>query len=172
MAALNGSAHEISGWQNNSGNTTISGFARRGGDGWQIVVNKTALVLRAALYIQSSLRLMNSEFSTRIAAATGEGELPSGADPNSAHGPVFRDSGRLLDTLTGRTLMAHADGGALGASFRLADHIAQGWTQAQARAVHAMLPPEAGPRRLAADRLGISRQAIDQALWGRGFSGN
>jgi hypothetical protein len=66
--------------------------------------------------------------------------------------------------------MAHAGGGALDAAFRLADHIAQGWTRAQARAVCAMLPPGAGPRRIAADRLGVSRQAVDQALRAAGFA--
>ena len=64
---------------------------------------------------------------------------------------------------------ARAACGALDAAFRLADHIAQGWTRAQARAVCAMLPPGAGPRRVAAERLNISRQAVDQALWAAGF---
>ena len=39
----------------------------------------------------------------------------------------------------------------------------------QARAVAALLPPETGPRRVAADRLGLSRQAIDQALHAAGY---
>ena len=169
MSALNDIAKQLSGWQHTSENKTESAFARRGGDGWQIALNRPQFALRAALFVQSCLRSIDGGLATRVATATGDGTVPEQADLNSAHGPVFRDSGRLLDTLKGRTLLAHADGGALGASFRLADHISQGWTQAQARAVHAMLPPEAGPRRLAAERLGISRQAIDQALWAAGF---
>ncbi len=90
-------------------------------------------------------------------------------DLNSAHGPVFSQSGRLLEMLPDQTLMAHSSGGSLDAAFRLADHISRGWTQAQARAMAAMLPPDAGPRRVAADALGISRQAVDQALHAAGF---
>jgi hypothetical protein len=51
--------------------------------------------------------------------------------------------------------------GALGAATRLADHVAQGWTPAQARAMCEMLPPGAGPRAAAAERLGITRQAVE-----------
>lgn len=65
--------------------------------------------------------------------------------------------------------MGHASGGALNALILLADHISQGWTPAQARAIFTMLPPGAGPRRAVAERLGISRQAVDQALHAAGF---
>lgn len=142
---------------------------RRGGDGWQLAMDHPRLALRAALFLQAHVRTAGA--TTRIAVATGEGKLPDTPNPdlNSAHGPAFQDSGRLLEQLDNRTLMAHADGGTLDAVFRLADHIAQGWTQAQARALSRMLPPGAGPRRVAAKRLGISRQAVDQALNAAGF---
>ncbi len=120
-----------------------------------------------ALFVQAHVRATGA--TTRLAVATGEGKVPDTLDLNSAHGPAFQDSGRLLEQLDSRTLMAHADGGALDATFRLADHIAQGWTQAQARALCLMLPPGAGPRRVAAKRLGISRQAVDQALNAAGY---
>lgn len=164
-------AWEFSGWRHSDKDKTESAFARRGGDGWQIALSRPVLALRAALYIQARLRLMHEDATTRIAVATGEGALPenANADLNSAHGAAFRESGRLLEKLTGRVLFAHAGGGALGAAFRLADHISQGWTQAQARAVCAMLPPGSGPRRIAAEQIGISRQAVDQALWSAGY---
>lgn len=148
-----------------------TGFARRGGDGWQIAIDRPALALRLALYIRARLRLLDNDYATRIAVASGDGEVPERkvADLNSAHGAAFTASGRLLDRLDGHTLMAHADGGALDAAFRLADHISQGWTQAQARSLCLMLPPGAGPRRVAAETLGISRQAVDQALNGAGY---
>lgn len=174
---------EGSGWAHAEGDQTYVGFARRGGDGWQIAINRPLLSLRFSLYIQARLRSMNSAYATRIAAATGEGKLPvmkregddnsSGLafdDLNSAHGPAFTASGRLLNELAGHTLMAQADGGALDAAFRLADYISQGWTQAQARSLCLMLPPGAGPRRVAADALGVSRQAVDQALNGAGYA--
>lgn len=170
IGTLQTASSSIATWATPSGGATTSLFARRAGDGWQIAMDQPALALRAALYLQSQLK-GNSEARTRIAVATGDGTLPSGPDPdlNSAHGPAFIASGRLLENLSGQTLMAHASGGALDAAFRLADHIAQGWTQAQARAVAAMLPPGSGPRRVAAETLGISRQAIDQALHAAGF---
>ncbi|MBY5988449.1 MarR family transcriptional regulator [Roseovarius atlanticus] len=167
MACLDRLSDDISAW----GQGTTVAFGRRGGDGWQLAVNAAEYTLRSTLYLQSSLMALDPAVQTRIAVATGEGTLSDGPDanPNSAHGPAFSASGRLLETLSGNTLLAHAAGGPLDATFRLADHIAQGWTQAQARAVAAMLPPGTGPRRVAADRLGISRQAIDQALHAAGY---
>lgn len=171
MSELNNACWQLSGWGHHDDDNTQSAFARRGGDGWQIALDRPKFALRAALFIQAQLRAMNEAYATRIAVATGEGDLPPNAnvDLNSAYGPVFRESGRLLDTLAGSTLLAHADGGPLDAAFKLADHISQGWTQAQARAVCAMLPPDSGPRRVAAEHLGISRQAVDQALRAAGF---
>jgi len=171
MDRLNNACRQMSGWDHTDSDRTDTAFARRGGDGWQIAINRPKFSLRAALFIQARLRSMNETYATRIATATGEGDLPPNAhvDLNSAYGPVFRDSGRLLDTFSGRTQMAYAGGGALDAAFRLADHISQGWTQAQASAVFAMLPPGSGPRRIAAEQLGISRQAVDQSLWAAGF---
>lgn len=164
MACLDRLSDDISAW---SAGATAA-FGRRGGDSWQLAVNAAEYTLRSTLYLQSSLMALDPAVQTRIAVATGEGTLPD-ANPNSAHGPAFSASGRLLESLTGNTLLAHAAGGPLDATYRLADHIAQGWTQAQARAVAEMLPPGTGPRRVAADRLGISRQAIDQALHAAGY---
>lgn len=167
MACLDRVSDDISAWSQDAS----AAFGRRGGDGWQLAVNASRYDLRSTLYLQSSLMALDPAVQSRIAVATGKGTLPDGPDanPNSAHGPAFSASGRLLESLTGNTLLAHAAGGPLDATYRLADHIAQGWTQAQARAVAAMLPPGTGPRRVAADRLGISRQAIDQALHAAGY---
>ncbi|MEJ2022247.1 MAG: MarR family transcriptional regulator [Maritimibacter sp.] len=177
MKALSSAARQMSGWNHSDHDKTVSAFAqnpyfsRRGGDGWQILLSRPEFSLRAALFLQACLRSLHEDYATRIAAAIGEGELPQDAraDLNAAYGPVFQASGRLLETLSGRTRMAYADGGALDAAFRLADHISQGWTQAQARALYAMLPPGSGPRRIVAEQLGISRQAVDQALWAAGY---
>ncbi|MEM6376158.1 MAG: hypothetical protein AAF686_07940, partial [Pseudomonadota bacterium] len=148
-----------------------AGFARRGGDGWQIALNRPKFCLRAAIYLQARIRANGEGDATRIAVATGDGDPFRGqiVDPNSAHGPAFEKSGRLLQKLGSRTRLAFAGSGLLDASFRLADHISQGWTAAQARAVAAMLPPGSGPRRRVAEDLGISRQAVDQALNAAGF---
>lgn len=175
-------SRDASGWDDVGADAIVTGFARRGGDGWQVAINRPALALRLSLVIKARLRLSDPDHSTRIAAATGDGALPDAmrkgvhdpggpafADLNSAHGAAFTASGRLLEDLAGGTLMAHAAGDALHAAFRLADHISQGWTQSQARSLCLMLPPGAGPRRIAAQAIGISRQAVDQALGSAGY---
>lgn len=144
-------------------------FARRGGDGWQIALRDAALGLRAALYITACLAREDSPARTRIALATGDGTLSDTGDLNAAQGPAFTASGRLLATMSGRVTLAHAGGGALHAVARLADHISGGWTQAQARAVAAVLPPTAPSRADIAASFGITRQAVNQALWSAGF---
>lgn len=144
-------------------------YARRGGDGWQLVLSAPELDLRAALYLRASLRKDHPGTDTRIALATGDGDMSGQTDPNSGHGPAFVASGRLLSVLKGRRQMAHANGGAHDATLSLADHLSQGWTQAQARALCETLPPKAGPRAQAAKHLGISRQSVNDALWSAGY---
>ncbi len=144
-------------------------FARRGGDGWQCAVPDPASALRYALILRAALRSRGKEHATRIAIAAGAGTLPSSGDVNAAHGPAFTASGRLLDALPAHVGMAHASGGALDAATRLADHISAGWTPAQARSVRLILWPKGRIRSDAAAALGITRQAVDQALWSAGF---
>lgn len=144
-------------------------FARRGGDSWQLAAPHPACALRYALVLRAALRSLGKEHATRIAIATGAGSIPASNDLNAAHGPAFTDSGRLLAALPAHATMAHAAGGALDASTRLADHISAAWTPAQARAMRLMLLPSPGPRAEAAAQLGITRQAVDQALWSAGY---
>lgn len=144
------------------------GYARRGGDAWQLAFDAPVLGLRAALFITAAIRRLDKARMTRIAMAVGAGQMP-GNDPNAAHGAGFTASGRLLEALPAGSCLDDAGGGAAAAAARLADHIAQGWTPAQARALAEQLPPGAGTRAEAAARLGISRQAVDQALWAAGF---
>ena len=164
MGALDAAAAEIAGW----GVGTL-GFARRGGDGWQLALAPAPLALRAALYCQAVVRRLDERRETRIAVAEGAGQLPADGNPNAGSGPAFVDSGRLLEAMDRHARFAHADGGPMAAAFRLAGRIAEGWTQAQARALCEALPPETGPRAEAAQRLGISREAVNQALWSASF---
>jgi hypothetical protein len=57
----------------------------------------------------------------------------------------------------------------MGALYQLADHIAQGWTPAQSRAVDPLLAPDKPTHAEVARQLGISRQAVEKALNGAGF---
>lgn len=168
LEVIHAAASDISAWPSGTTNPS-TGFARRGGDSWQLAIAAPSLSLRAALYVTACLRRQDKTWQSRIAVAEGSGSLPANGDTNFAHGEVFTDSGRLLDALPGHALMSHASPGPTRAAFLLADHIAQGWTQAQARALVLMLPPGAGPRSAAAEALGISRQAVDQSLHAAGF---
>ncbi len=154
-------------------------FARRGGDGWQVALPTLSIgdareghnghELRHALTLRAALRTLGKAYATRIAIANGLGTLPAEGDPNAAHGPAFTASGRLLEALPSGAGMAHAAGGALDAVTRLADHVSAAWTPAQARAMAVMLPHDAPIRADAAKRLGITRQAVNQALWAAGY---
>jgi hypothetical protein len=159
IAALENASRDIEG----------AAFARRGGDGWQAAFPAPGRALRHALTLRAALRTQGKDRSTRIAIAAGPGTIPGGLDPNAAHGPAFTASGRLLEALPSGATMAHAAGGALDAATRLADHISTAWTPAQARAMEIMLPPGAPIRAGAAKQLGITRQAVNQALWSAGY---
>ncbi len=164
LKAIGAASDAIGAWPG----VSVVGFARRGGDAWQMAFDAPVFALRAALYVNACIRRLDKARASRMAMATGAGQMP-GQDPNAAHGAAFTASGRLLDSLPSGRHLDHAAGGAEAAAARLADHIAQGWTQAQARALAEQLPPGAGTRAEAAGRLDISRQAVDQALWAAGF---
>jgi len=167
MAAIHDLVIDVSDWPSGTDEKTIAGFARRGGDAWQVACSGGINALRVALCIQAKVRATLEDAATRIAVANGDGIMP--VEPNSAHGAAFTASGQLLETLEDRRLMAHAAGGALDAAFCLADHIAQGWTQAQARALYLKLQSGKIANRVIAEHIGISRQAVDQALAAAGY---
>ncbi len=171
LAELSDISRDISVWPNAPTAPIQTGFARRGGDGWQIALDHPKLALRAALYVVARLHAAQPPIQSRIAVASGAGSLPNAPDRdlNSAHGPAFTASGRALTDMPRKSRITHAAGGAIAAVFHLADHISRGWTGPQAQAVALMLVPEAGPRRRAAEQLGITRQAVDQALHAAGF---
>lgn len=170
METLDRATRHFSDWQAGSRDLTTA-FARRGGDGWQAVLETPELALRAALFLRATL-IEKGPFQTRIAIAAGKGSLTDKAreDPNYGHGPAFTQSGRLLEKLPRNSLMQHAQGGPLCAAFLLADHIAQEWTQAQAAAMALALPPMHKTQQDIAEHLGISRQAVAQSLKSAGYA--
>jgi len=164
FSALTEAAKAIGGWQ---GSPTR--FSRSRGDGWQLYLARAELALRAALVLRAALAAAGKPAETRIAIASGPGGAEPPEDLNAATGPAFVASGRALDALSGGATMAHASGGALGAAVRLVDHLSRGWTEAQGRALLHMLPPDPPTRAEVGERLGVSRQAVDQALAAAGF---
>ena len=173
MHSLDAATLEMSGWGETklAGFAKDGGFARRGGDGWQIILENTRLWLRAVLYIQATLRAASPNHATRIAIAESNDSLSPDAwkDPNIGHGPAFTASGRLLEEMGRSTRIAHASGGVRAATVRLADEITRRWTQAQARVLCEALLPNVGSRQDIATKFGISREAVNQSLWSSGY---
>lgn len=164
FAVLDDAARDVAGWEGCAG-LRIGRFR---GDGWQIALPCPALALRTALYLRACLTREGKGFATRIALATGPGTAPKG-DIHAETGPTYVASGRGLDQIARPASMAFAGSGAMAAAVRLADHISQGWTARQARAVAPALPPGAPSQTEIARQIGITRQAARQALIGAGF---
>jgi hypothetical protein len=158
IAALSRAADEVGTWQE-----ADARFTRSRGDGWQVRLIRPVLALRSALFLRASLRASATGAETRIAIAEGESREDPPDDLNAATGPVYTASGRALDALAGAS-MVHSAGGAIGAAVRLADEISRRWTASQARSVALALAPEPPTHAAAGAILGITRQAVDQAL--------
>lgn len=138
-------------------------YTRNRGNGWQMVIHRPALDLRAVLTLRAALRAEGKTFDTRIAMARGNGAVP-GPDLNAAHGPAFFDAGLALDNMVSSRTLIHTEGGALGAATMLGDALSRDWTPAQARVLRPMLAPVPPTHAEVAKALGISRSAVSQAL--------
>lgn len=136
------------------------------GDGWQMAFMNAPYGLRHALYIRALLKSKNEQFETRIAISYDKSVDNIG---NTRSAPYVA-SGHALDDMPDGALMGHAGGGALQAATLLADYISRDWTSAQARAVRPFLYPfsKTTQQDVASD-LGISRQAVGQALDAAGY---
>lgn len=142
-------------------------FTRYRGDGWQIVLSEPYRALRAALYIQASLKSVQSGARSRIAIGMGEiDDLPVG-DLSNASGPAFIASGQALDDMArDRELVIAARESAYlheGIAVLL-DREVQDWSREQAEAMMHFLPPSTPTLKDLADALGISPQAIHSRL--------
>lgn len=156
--ALAAQADRVADWAGGS-----TAYTRNRGDGWQIVLHRPEMDLRAALAMRAALRAEGKTFATRIAIARGEGEVP-GRDLNRAHGPAFTRAGHALDAMEDEITMVQTSDGAHGAATLFADALSIGWTPAQARALVPMLAPDPPTHAEVAKALGISRSAVSQAL--------
>lgn len=143
-------------------------FTRIGLTGWQIVLTPARSALREALAMRAGLRAKGRQFDTAIAMVSGMGSVPPSRDLTRAEGLAFLTSLGILDSLKGARF-GHGDGSELAAVARLVDHVSARWTAAQAKAVLPMFAPDAPTHSTVADSLGITRQAVRQALMGAGY---
>lgn len=163
MSSVQKAAEQISGWG------AETNFTRQSGDGWQIIVRPPGMALRAALFLRSELKRTGAKRVTRIFIATGPATISS-SDLNTATDPVFVASGRGLKKMPKRALMGHDAGDGVSAAVRLADHISQRWTTAQARVMGDALRPLEPSQSDIAKRHGISQQSVQQSLAAAGYS--
>ncbi|SFR36946.1 hypothetical protein SAMN04488005_1043 [Yoonia tamlensis] len=148
-------------------------FTRHRGDGWQVVLAKPEYALRSALGFRAALRAQSADFDSYVAIATGPRPARLSDDLNVENSAAFIASGQLLDflkaTKTGQAI-GHADKGGVGAAAILADHISQGWTQAQAATIlQKIIPNDTVSFTEIAQNLGKSRQAVTKSLNAAGF---
>jgi hypothetical protein len=154
-------ANTISRWQ-----SAPSHFSRYRGDGWQMVLTRPELALRAALFLAASIGTLGPMFATRIAIGCGE-VMPSSSQIPFA--PAYVAAGHALDTMHKKRRIVHAQGGAISATTALADHIAKGWTPAQCTVLALSLSPHKMTHADMAKTLGITRQSVEKSLAAAGF---
>ncbi len=149
-------------------------FTRFRGDGWQIAMPEAGLVLRACLMLIADLRASGIGIETRISAGIGPIESLGTVNLSDATGPAFFVSGNHLDVMPKRRRLFIAGGTDTdrtwqAAIFDLVEWQSGTWTQAQAQAVAMALRPDWKTHQDLADRLDITRQAVQSRLDGAGF---
>ena len=166
-------------------------FTRHRGDGWQILIARPELYLRATTLILARLKADADTLPTRIGIGIGRIDSQGTADLRDAGGPAFEYSGRALDGLTrDRTLTvlqgpqdplanlgrgaadpasADAPGWSGAAILALLGCITDGWTAPQAEAVGLALQHDGETQGTIAAHLGITRQALNLRLTGAGY---
>ncbi|SLN54004.1 hypothetical protein [Roseisalinus antarcticus] len=142
-------------------------FTRFRGDGWQLHLTDTSRVLDVMLALVAGLRVAETGLGTRIAAGLGPVETLGTADLSDATGEAFFVSGDLLERIGVRRRLA-IGGAGIGpwqvAVVDLLDHIAFGWSAAQAEAVALAATPARPTQDEISGRLGITRQAVQARL--------
>lgn len=175
MARLVGTADILSGM---AGAETR--FTRFRGDGWQIVLARAGLALRASLLIIAGLRASGLGVETRVSASIGGWSGLGTRDLSDASGEAFFSSGGQLDAMPGHRRLIIAGRPAAGggetpdaawqaAIFDLAEWVSARWSQPQAEAMSMALQFDWRTQDDLAQRLGITRQAMHARLTGAGY---
>jgi hypothetical protein len=169
MAVLRSAAAEVAEWVGEPVR-----FTRFRGDGWQMYLGFPGATLHATLLLLARLRAANLGMETRMAIGFGTVERLGSADLSDAAGEAFAAAGNALDEMARQQRVALANPTIVQdwhhAVFDLAAWIAGRWSAEQAEAFALALPPNRQPTQAEiADRLGITRQAVQLRLKGAGW---
>lgn len=158
-------------------------FSRFRGDGWQLVLPSPSVSLRATLLLIARLRAADLGLATRIAIGVGAVDSLGSQDLSDAAGPAFTTSGHLLDRMPHDRRLAIAGPRTPDrppfrqivtpfhtAILALVDQQSQRWTAAQAEAIALTLTQPQKTHAQLADRLGVTRQAVQARLAAAGLS--
>jgi hypothetical protein len=147
-------------------------FTRFRGDGWQIHLRLSNHCLHACILIIAALRASGAGLASRISVGLGEVTFPGSTGLSDASGSAFTTSGQQLDQMQrGEVLAIQGPGITMlhQAIFGLVDERTSRWSGEQAEAVALALHPDRPNQSQIADRLGITRQAVQARLAGAGY---
>ena len=168
MDVLSGAANQIAIWAG-----TDTRFTRFRGDGWQIYLAEPSLILRAMLLLIARLRSEQPGLATRLSIAVGPVDRLGASGLAEAAGPAFTLSGRNLDKMLTYSSLAYAAPEQKDfwkpAVLDLAHWQAGRWTREQAEAVALALDHPRPADAALAEKLGITRQALQSRLKGSGI---
>lgn len=170
MHCLRGSAQDLA--DLTDGDTR---FTRFRGDGWQIVIGQVGWVLRACLILLADLRASGIGLQTRISAGVGRTDTLGTTDLSDGSGRAFFVSGDHLERMSRQRRLVIAGGRQQdstwqAAIFDLVDWQSSQWTAAQAQAVSMALRQNHRTHHDMAEKLGITRQALQARLASAGYS--
>lgn len=168
MVALAGFAAQLDEWLDQP-----TRFTRFRGDGWHMLLCNPSQALQITLWLMAGMAAYRgSLLSSRFALGIGSVAHVGSANLSDAHGEAFVASGRALERMSGRQLLAFGHGpttGLAAATFALVDEIALRWTIPQAEALHRALALDTPSRGKIAIELGITPQALSYRLSGAGL---
>ena len=172
MAALSNAAQTISSWTK-----VDTRFTRFRGDGWQVFLSEPSLVFRATLLLLAKLRSEGQGLMTRLSIAVGPVDRLGKTGLGDAAGTAFTLSGRNLDRMLSFRTFVFTDSRSTSekkdywkpATLDLAVWQASLWTREQAEAVALAIDMPRPTDAELAERLGISRQAVQSRLKGSGL---
>lgn len=167
IARIQSFAATTSTWPDNGAHR----FTRFRGDGWQFLLPRASLALRALIGVHAALRRVEGSPLSRVSIGIGSIEPVEGGGLSAASGTALIASGQALDEIEKSRLFTIAGEGVTPlhrAVIDLVEEHVQRWTAEQAEATLWFLSPHNPTQRSIAETLQISTQAVHARLKGAG----